>query len=231
MIFIKNIIKKKSAKIYFISFVVIIFCLLFLNVLSYKIEAKNNSLKNSLEYRTITINGICDIKSNTKIEKVNYDDNTTIIIIKDYKYLKDVLNLLPEEADFNYNVFEEENNILFSSIQISIYFISIFFIIIFGVFIGQFINDELQNISLLRTMGYKKKQILKYYLVSFICLFTIIYILSFLLSLLLNFVFIHYINLKIFTYLIYSYIFYAILIVIFGIFKVSSLSRKITRHY
>ena len=178
MLFIKSMSKKKNFKGYMFSIFMITLGLMIFNLMYIKIDTTYNNLKNQLMYRTIYISEKIDFKNIDYIDSYIYDENSTIVVVKEYNDIQKLINTLNKDTDYEINIPDNENKVLFYSIKILIYTMYIALIIISLIYIIQFINDDIKTIKILRRIGYNKLDIIYRYLTSLLSLYTIIFLIS-----------------------------------------------------
>ena len=168
MIFLKSIVRKKNWLGFLITFFFIILSLMVFNSLYTKLVLVQNETYQNILYRTISFDGIVKINLNEDIEKILNEDGKTIVIVKEYNKVKDVLNKIDSHVNYSINVPNENNTILFSCIKIAIYILFLFITVILYLYITDFIKEDGEMFKMLRALGYRKITIIKKYLQAFI---------------------------------------------------------------
>ena len=171
MIFYKNILKKE--KIISYIFLITIISLFSLGVIFVKdyLQVKQNKINNSIEKRTIIVDDIIEC-NNYMIEKCEYEDSITKVLVKNIKNKEEVMKsigenhfLYTDSSDIDkYDFFVDSMNILFCITLIS-------FLVMLFTLIIQFNKDDEQTIKIMRCIGYSK---IKVFTINYFILFSIL---------------------------------------------------------
>lgn len=176
---LKNVIRKEN----FWKYVLVFFVSLFLNfsliiLLSY-FQEKEYQRINTLENRSLVTNVTCE-----KLKKDNFYCKDNVLIFKERKDLENFVKENEDKYDLEYNGIENNSNEVFINIlKFFIVVCLIMNIVIMFITVISFVKDDKKTNQIYHVIGYSKNKLFILNYLSFILLYSILFLIIFSLSL------------------------------------------------
>lgn len=176
---LKNVIRKEN----FWKYVLVFFVSLFLNfsliiLLSY-FQEKEYQRINTLENKSLVTNVTCE-----ELKKDNFYCKDNVLIFKERKDLENFVKENEDKYDLEYNDIENNSNEVFINIlKFFIVVCLIMNIVIMFITVISFVKDDKKTNQIYHVIGYSKNKLFILNYLSFILLYSILFLIIFSLSL------------------------------------------------
>lgn len=176
---LKNVIRKENFWKYLLVFFVSLFLNFSLIILLSYFQEKEYQRINTLENRSLVTNVTCE-----KLKKDNFYCKDNVLIFKERKDLENFVKENEDKYDLEYNGIENNSNEVFINIlKFFIVVCLIMNIVIMFITVISFVKDDKKTNQIYHVIGYSKNKLFILNYLSFILLYSILFLIIFSLSL------------------------------------------------